>query len=808
MKNHFILLLLFFFTTTVLAQKPGTSTPVGSIPWSVTSINPSYGATGTLVEIKGMGFNGVSAVRFGGTSATSFTAYGDTMIKAVVGTGASGEITITTPFGIPFPFPPPPTFTYVSSSTFPVITSIGITTGGQGDLVAIDGKNFTSNCKVFFGGTQAASYQFISSNSLIAIVGPGSSGNVAVAAGNDTAFYPGFIFNNKPVINTVLPNTGKTGDTVTINGRHLSSGITPSVNFGGIAASKVIVITDSIIKAIVGNGASGNTSVTTNYGTGTYAGFIYKSAPVITSFTPATSPGGSNIFIKGKYFLGTTAVSFGGVAAAYFTLTSDSTITAVAGAGASGNVAVTNAYGTGVLGGFIYTNCNLSTSVRDTAICAAQLPFNWGGAYRYSSGTYRDTLHAANGCDSIATINLMVIASPSSLTNITVCRSALPFQWNGMSLVSPGAYSATFTKPGGCDSTAHLNLTIAKTGPDTTKVSICQSALPYIWHGTSYPNFGIYTLTLASTYGCDSTAILILSQGVYNKDTLHTTICYKLLPYTWRNKTYTSTGLYADTIKTALNCDSIAYLQLTVEGVIPAPEPFNNEIIYAQYDISQSLRVLFPDEMMGTFVWYTGSNPEPSFTAPTPSTAVPGTYQYYAALRGAACESPKMLITVIVNPYTSALIDTVNFCPGNDHVFNAGLTGASYMWEVYKGNDSGFVPVTGNIPDIYSGENSKTMVLASIPSSFAGYQFRCRVDNNFTKTTTLIYSTTRIINDGNTNWSNAASWSCGKVPDAYTDVIILTGTVIINTDVTIRSLKLSPQANLIISPGVKLTITH
>jgi large repetitive protein len=54
-------------------------------------------------------------------------------------------------------------------------------------------------------------------------------------------------------------------------------------------------------------------------------------APVVTGISPASGPlsGGTSVTITGSNFTGATAVSFGGTAAASFTVSSDTSITAV-----------------------------------------------------------------------------------------------------------------------------------------------------------------------------------------------------------------------------------------------------------------------------------------------------------------------------------------------------------------------------------------------------------------------------------------------------------------------------------------------
>lgn len=78
------------------------------------------------------------------------------------------------------------------------------------------------------------------------------------------------------------------------------------------------------------------------------------SSLVVNSFSPASGTTGTVVTIKGENLGGATAVSFGGVAARSFSVTSDSVITAVVGVGASGTVAVTTPIGKGTRDGFIY----------------------------------------------------------------------------------------------------------------------------------------------------------------------------------------------------------------------------------------------------------------------------------------------------------------------------------------------------------------------------------------------------------------------------------------------------------------------
>lgn len=89
--------------------------------------------------------------------------------------------------------------------------------------------------------------------------------------------------------------------------------------------------------------------------------------PTVTSFTPTRAVTGTTITLTGTNFLGATAVSFGGTPASSFTVVNATTITAVVGAGASGDVAVTTPFGTGSATNFLYSLPPRITSVSPNA---------------------------------------------------------------------------------------------------------------------------------------------------------------------------------------------------------------------------------------------------------------------------------------------------------------------------------------------------------------------------------------------------------------------------------------------------------
>nr|WP_293169119.1 thrombospondin type 3 repeat-containing protein [Allomuricauda sp.] len=107
------------------------------------------------------------------------------------------------------------------------------------------------------------------------------------------------------------------------------------------------IAVDTQFRAVLTNGGCGNAVS----GVGSVTIF---SPPTIVDFSPKTAGNGETITFSGSNFTGTTSVQFGGTAATSFSVDSDTQITAVVGAGSSGDITVTNPAGSDAVSGFIY----------------------------------------------------------------------------------------------------------------------------------------------------------------------------------------------------------------------------------------------------------------------------------------------------------------------------------------------------------------------------------------------------------------------------------------------------------------------
>lgn len=350
------------------ATKPGftfinDSTGHDTLTPVIRLFTPTSGRRGTRVTIFGLHLRGTTVVRFGGIAADSIRVLSDTAIFANVGAGASGNVSVTTPFGTASK----PGFTFISDTIrrdTPVIRFFTPTSGHRGDSILIRGIHFTKTIAVAFGGTVAASYTTLNDSTIIATVGTGSSGSVLVITSSGAASKPGFTFisdtihRDTPVIRSFTPTSGHKGDSILIRGAHFTG--TSAVAFGGTIAATYATLNDSTIIAVVGSGSSGSVLVITPAGAATKPGFTFISdstghdTTFIRSFTPTSGHRGDSILIRGTHFAGTSAVSFGGTAAASFYTLNDSTIIAIVDSGSTGNVSVTDSFGTATKPGFTF----------------------------------------------------------------------------------------------------------------------------------------------------------------------------------------------------------------------------------------------------------------------------------------------------------------------------------------------------------------------------------------------------------------------------------------------------------------------
>jgi hypothetical protein len=349
-------------TSTAVTADHYTYTNVTAPAPAVTAVSPNTGTQfgGQVVTITGTNFSGASAVKFG-TVPVAYTINSDSSITVTAPVHSVGpvDITVTTNNGTSATGSADK-FTYLSSSA-PSIVNLsahsGTTAGGTS--VTISGSNFTGATAVYFGSVLAPSFTVQSAGTItttsppeapipstvdVRVVTP--SGTSATGSADQFTFTPA----SAPTVTSLGTASGSTagGTSVVITGTNFTGAT--NVYFNGVPASSFTVNSATSITATSPPQAAGVIDVTV----ATYAGasalssgdrFTYTAAspPAVTSLgtSTGTTAGGTSVAITGTNFTGATAVYFGAVAAASFTVNSATSITATSPPEATGTVDIT-----------------------------------------------------------------------------------------------------------------------------------------------------------------------------------------------------------------------------------------------------------------------------------------------------------------------------------------------------------------------------------------------------------------------------------------------------------------------------------
>lgn len=149
---------------------------------SVSGISPSQGSTsgGTVVTVKGTGFQTGATVAFGRVQSNTVTVTSSGQIDVMSPPESSGTVAITVTDPNSQSASLPSAFTYTSGTS---VTSISPNSGPVigGTTTTILGRGFQSGSNVSFGGVAAASVTFVSSTEIQAVTPGSKAGTVSVA---------------------------------------------------------------------------------------------------------------------------------------------------------------------------------------------------------------------------------------------------------------------------------------------------------------------------------------------------------------------------------------------------------------------------------------------------------------------------------------------------------------------------------------------------------------------------------------------------------------------------------------------------
>jgi gliding motility-associated-like protein len=317
----------------------------------------------------------------------------------------------------------------------------------------------------------------------------------------------------------------------------------------------------------------------------------------------------------------------------------------------------------------------VATALIAISKCSNQVPFTWNGQALTTSGTYTNVQVAANGCDSITTLNFTVKQVATLIISISKCSNQVPFTWNGQALTTSGTYTNTQLGANGCDSITTLNFIVKPTTTVTIAITKCSNQVPFTWNGQTLNASGTFTNTQTGSNGCDSTTTLNFTVKQTTTATVSVTVCSNTLPFTWNGQTLNTSGSYSNTQTGSNGCDSTTTLNFTVNATPAAPITINR--LHCQNAI---VGVLIAT---GTNIkWYTTATGGTAISAPTPSTLLPSTITYYASQTVLGCESPRvpLVVTIVATPIAPSVISPVTYCPGDPSVPLIVTSGINLKW--------------------------------------------------------------------------------------------------------------------------------
>ena len=219
-----------------------------------------------------------------------------------------------------------------------------------------------------------------------------------------------------------------------------------------------------------------------------------------------------------------------------------------------------NNYGGGLSDAFLMKiSCSHYDTIRDTICRGDSLLYR--SKYFTKAGFYTDSLLTWDICDSLITLHLTVLRKDTTYLYDTIC-SGSSYVWNGLNRTMSGVYRDTLKNNVGCDSFLILNLFIKRTDTSHVYDTSCHN-LPKTFNGNNLTVAGVYRDTLKNTVGCDSHIFYhFIPKPVYETP-LSRAICAGDSSL-FGGKYYKQGGVYYDTLKTIRGCDSVLKLTLTI----------------------------------------------------------------------------------------------------------------------------------------------------------------------------------------------------------------------------------------------------
>jgi len=253
------------------------------------------------------------------------------------------------------------------------------------------------------------------------------------------------------------------------------------------------------------------------------------------------------------------------------------------------------------------------------------------------------------------TVEVAILPVGTAALSAAICDGAT-YAFNGALLDAAGTYTAALTTAQGCDSTLTLTLAVNPSPSLTFAATTCPET-PYAFEGALYSASGTYSVTYTTALGCDSVRTLELTVPPPIEVVYPITACDS---WTWEGTVYTASAELTETFTAANGCDSTVTVALTVH-----PSTFFSESVALCPGEFHTLPDGTPVSAAGT---YTTSVPSPTTGCPSTTTTEVALLQSFASstsvvlCAGDVHVLPNGAPVSTPGTYTTALVSALTGC--------------------------------------------------------------------------------------------------------------------------------------------------
>jgi hypothetical protein len=200
-----------------------------------------------------------------------------------------------------------------------------------------------------------------------------------------------------------------------------------------------------------------------------------------------------------------------------------------------------------------------------------------------------------------------------------------------------------------------------------------------------------------------------------------------------------------------------------------------------------------------TAFYNTGSYSTASWNTTNAYSAMAGNYTLTVTYGGICTDQANVSVN-----FKDGLI--TRLCSNGMTTLESDVMGSSYQWQ-----QTGIAAGTGGDTIVFAemaGANSRNLKLTNTVFSGNLVKYRCLVNGTSYSSVFSLKLTSLWKGTADNNWSNAVNWGCRSVPNSYADVVINSGTVVVDVNATVNSLTVRPGVNFSVAPGVVLTVLH